>query len=274
MNEFPQRTIEEIIDSEREMVIRASERYGEFYDTALQGSLLLSRCIKEIGPDGWIFISFLSQTKKHHTLALFSAVRLHKVQAMMNLRQALEAGAAAAFALANPEPHHFIVADEHDIRDPVPAKKRNVWLDRNYPEGSAAIKEAKDQINVAEAHANLITSHQTFRANDQDRSFASPFFDIEDEQHIKTDLWRVAQAALVLMHVFAEINEGRNVIKFADDFWPLIEMLRRRNNALREEMMSSDRFKRARAIEEIRQAAKAKNAPPRPPESEKGKTPR
>jgi hypothetical protein len=30
--------------------------------------------------------------------ALLSIVRLHKVQAMMNLRQVLEAGAAAAFA--------------------------------------------------------------------------------------------------------------------------------------------------------------------------------
>jgi hypothetical protein len=45
--------------------------------------------------------------EKTHMLALFSALRLHKVQAMMNLRQTLEAGAAAAFAIAEPEIQHL-----------------------------------------------------------------------------------------------------------------------------------------------------------------------
>ena len=143
------------------------------------------------------------------------------------------------------------------ILDPVPGQKRYRWLNRNYPAGSAAIKEAKDQINAVEAHANLITTQSTFRTDHQDRSFAAPFFDIEDEHYVKTDLWRIGQAALVLMHFFTEVNEERNVIKFADDFWPLIETLRETNNALRQEMMSSDRFRRAMAMEEVRQAAKS-----------------
>jgi hypothetical protein len=42
-------------------------------------------------------------------LALLSTLRLHKVQSMMNLRQTLEAGAAAAFAIANPEREHFML---------------------------------------------------------------------------------------------------------------------------------------------------------------------
>jgi hypothetical protein len=67
------------------------------------------------------------------------------------------------------------------------------------------------------------------------------------------------------MQFFAEVNEGRNVIQLADDFWPLIETLRESNHALRMEMMSSDRFRRAMAMEEVRQAAKAKDAPTRRP---------
>ena len=39
--------------------------------------------------------------------SVLSFVRLHKVQGMMDLRQALEADCAAAFAIANPEDDHF-----------------------------------------------------------------------------------------------------------------------------------------------------------------------
>lgn len=68
-------------------------------------------------------------------LALLSTVRLHKVQSMMNLRQVLEAGAAAAFAIANPEMQHFADTDANGFLDPSKAlaKKRYAWLDKHFP---------------------------------------------------------------------------------------------------------------------------------------------
>jgi hypothetical protein len=42
-----------------------------------------------------------SQLKKYHLLAIFSFVRLHQVQGLMNLRQPLEAAVDAAFAVAH-----------------------------------------------------------------------------------------------------------------------------------------------------------------------------
>src|SRR5712691_6132111 len=69
--EFPQNTIAQIIDSEREMVLTAPQRYGKYYDTALKCSVLMTQFIKSIDPDRWVFGSFLSLAKKHHTLALF-----------------------------------------------------------------------------------------------------------------------------------------------------------------------------------------------------------
>jgi hypothetical protein len=74
-----------------------------------------------------------------------SAVRLHKVQAMMNLRQVLEAGAAAAFAIANPEDRHFFKVDANNIiTSPTRlAEKRYRWLEKNFKSGSDAIKANK-----------------------------------------------------------------------------------------------------------------------------------
>jgi hypothetical protein len=64
-----------------------------------------------------MFARFFSLLKKHHMLALLSALRLHKVQTMINLRQVLEAGAAAAFAIANPETEHFATTDGQGFID-------------------------------------------------------------------------------------------------------------------------------------------------------------
>jgi hypothetical protein len=64
---------------------------------------------------------------------------------MMNLRQVLEAGASAAFALAHTETHHFADEDEHGLLDPSQAltKKRYRWLDQHYPDKSRWIKDTK-----------------------------------------------------------------------------------------------------------------------------------
>jgi len=252
--EFPQRTIAQIIDSEREMVLTAPQRYGMYYDTAFDCAMLFTQFLKSIDPDRWVFGSFLSLAKKHHTLALFSTVRLHKVQALMNLRQTLEAGACAAFAIANPDHAHFVDTDEYGILDPVPAGKRYRWLDQNYPASSTAINEIKKQINTSTAHANLISTHSTFRTDYEAGWFTAPFFDIEDEHYVKTDLWMIANAALTLLHFLYEVNEGRNVIKFVDNFWPLIQPLDQRSGALRAEMMATDRVKRALEKDAARKA--------------------
>jgi hypothetical protein len=113
--DFPQSTLEEITESERQMVLTAKERFGNHYLNARASSVFLSRCVVAVDHDRMNFGRFLALMKKHHMLALLSVVRLHKVQAMMNLRQVLEAGAAAALAIANPEDSHFFKADANGI---------------------------------------------------------------------------------------------------------------------------------------------------------------
>jgi Mlc titration factor MtfA (ptsG expression regulator) len=150
-------------------------------------------------------------------LAVLSTVRLHKVQAMMNLRQAVEAGACAAYAIANPDHTHFVDADEHGILDPSQnvAKKRYRWLDQNYADASKAIQEIKDKINATTAHANLINAYGMSEANETEGWFSEPFFDKEDAHFVKTDLWMIATAALTLMHVFYEVNENVRALELA-----------------------------------------------------------
>lgn len=244
--EFKQSTIGEILNSEHEAVLTAPLRYGRHYDNAFQISVFLTGFLKSFHESRWVFGSFLGQVKKHQMLSLFSIVRLHKVQAMMNLRQVVEAGACAAYAIANPDHNDFVDADEHDILDPSQklARKRYKWLDEHYPEGSQALKDIKEQLNSTTSHANLVNAY-----NEEARStpgwFASLFFDIEDSYYVQTDLWRIGNAGLALMLFFHEINSTRNVIKFVDNFGSEIDRLRTENDAIRAEMMATPRFKAA-----------------------------
>ena len=134
-----QSTFEEI-ESERTLAEMADQRYGKYSRHARDCTIFLSRCIVAVDPDRTIFAMFFSSTKKQLLLALLSTLRLHKVQAMMNLRQALEAGAAAAFAIANPKPEHFAKTDQNGFIDPSKdlTTKRYDWLAENFPAGSEA----------------------------------------------------------------------------------------------------------------------------------------
>jgi hypothetical protein len=250
---YPQSTLEEIIDSERAMILDARSRYGQHYAHAHATTVYLSLCIESVEIDrADTFGRLFSLLKKHHTLSFFSALRLHKVQAMMNLRQVLEAGAAAAFAIANPEAHHFVNIDAFGIMDPAQklTSKRYKWLDQNYPQKSTWIASTKDQINSYAAHANIVSGDRTFRLADDNTAASAPFFDIEDEYFVKADLLLLSSVAITLMDFFFGVandaaRAGRSVLDFRSDFQRTIGGMAAENNRLRAEMQSTERFKRA-----------------------------
>jgi hypothetical protein len=248
--ELKQRNIPEIVETERLMVLTASERYPKYYSHAQEATLFFSNFLKSIDRDRFIFAMLLSLAKKHLMLALLSTVRLHRIQAMLDLRQVLEAGASAAFAIANPEQEHFVEADDHGILSASQrlTKKRYEWLEEHFPDGSAAIRDMKAIINESMGHANIISAHNNFRFNDIAGSFDAPVFDIEDEHFVRTDLWMIGNIAIGLMDLLYGVNKGRDVIKFVDNFGTWLGKLRGDNDALHAEMTASERYKRAQEV--------------------------
>ena len=101
------------------MIRDGEARYGRHYKHARAAAIYLTLCVESVELDrSDTFGRLSSSMKKHHTLAFLSALRLHHVQAMMNLRHVLEAGAAAAYAIANPNIEGFVDVDEFGIMDP------------------------------------------------------------------------------------------------------------------------------------------------------------
>lgn len=249
---YPQSNLEQIIDSERSMLVDAYRRYGNYYKHARTTTIYLSKCITSIEIDrAEMFGRLFSLTKKQHTLSVFSTLRLHKVQAMMDLRQVLEAGASAAFAIANPETEHFADIDAFGIMDPSKklARKRYCWLEKNYQDKSNWIKSTKYEINKSMAHSNIISADSNFRIADDRTAVSTPFFDIEDEYFVKIDLWLISSVAIALMYFFHTVagnvaEAGRSVIDFTSDFQQTIQGLASENRALQNEIQDSDRFQR------------------------------
>jgi hypothetical protein len=242
--DFKQKTIEDIIESEHVMVLTAPQRYGEYYALARDMSAFLSFVVKSTDRDRAIFVRFLSQVKKHHLLAVFSTVRLHQIQAMMNLRQVLEAGACAAFAIANPEPTHFAsTTPEGTLDTSKNLKDAYKWLNKKFPQGSSNIQAMKERINSSTAHANIVYTQNNFRLGDSGNEFSTPFFDIVDEYFVKCDLLMASGIALAFIKLFYGVNKDVNAIVWRDDFESRFASLFERETALRSEMHSSDRFK-------------------------------
>jgi hypothetical protein len=252
MMEYKQSTLIEIIESEREMALHAEGRYGEFFVNAVAFMGLFTHFIKSMSADRYIFAIFLSQARKHYTLALLSVVRRHHTQAMMDLRQTLEAGACAAYAIANIDPADFADADEHGLLNPSQelTVKRYKWLDDNFKAGSQGIKGMKDAINKSAAHANIVYAHNNFRIAEDWKKFETPFFDIEDEYFVKTHLWQTANIALGLLDLFYGVAQRYGGVVFADDFVLRLKETGAINQKLRAEMMATGRLKIPTALEE------------------------
>ena len=245
--DFKQSTIDEILDGEREMVIRGTERYGPYFINASEfNGLLGNEMIKSIKTDRFVFAMFQSQIKKHLTLSLFSALRLHHVQAMMNLRQVLEAGACAAYAIANTHPRDFADVKDDGTLEPSEklAKKRYDWLAQNFPVGSAGIKRIKDQINKFASHANIVNAQYAFKLDLEAGIFSTPFFDYEDDTLVKTDLWLIANAALGVMDLLYGVNQTLNVIVLQDGWSYKFQALATENERLKTEMLAHERLKK------------------------------
>jgi len=251
MNSPKQSNLTEIIESEHELMATAPKLYGEFFDHALESYKLLQSFIVTLKDEGWLFVAFIAHLKKHCLLALLSTVRLHHVQAVMNLRQVLESGANATFALGNPNSDDFArVTEEGILQLPKKLKdKRYKWLDENYPNGSSAIKSMKKALQTY-SHSNIIDAHRTFKYKEQNgiAMLETPFFDFENEYQTKSNLWSVANISMGLMDLIYGINQKQKIITFSDDFVGRLQALDRENKRLKGILMDTPNFKRAENV--------------------------
>ena len=245
MVQLNQSTIEEIIDSEALLAANAAARYGMYYLHARNVTTFLSKCLASIDPGYDFFAGFYAHAKKHHLLALLSAVRLHHVQSQMNVRQVIEGGVWATYALAHTEVSSLVRIDKRGILRPNTelSNKRDKWLAERFPKNWEYLRRLRSQINKYGTHANLVVSQKVLQKPESGREWNMPFFDFTDDYHVYTDLWSIAGIGISLMDLFVGANQPKHIHFVADFDDRLIELLHQ-NRLLQHEMRNTDRFKK------------------------------
>lgn len=238
---------QEIIDKERDMLLTAEQKYGNHFTACMDFVMLMQDFLKEIKPDAFIFSLFLSQIRKHIILSLLSTLRNHHIQAMLVLRQVFEAGAKGAYAIAFPDEGKFFQKDAKGILfEPKGLTKECYdWLEKNYPTGTIPLKNLKNTINKSCAHANGIYAFQNLIGLDEKRiGIDFSFFDKEDIDKTKVDLWFIGNVAMGIMDLFYGVNTGRNLLTFSPDFVVRLKRYEKNAGEVKKELMSKERFKR------------------------------
>lgn len=245
--EYKSDTLSDIINSEQQMVIDGEKLYGEFYKNSLDFFQLLNDYITQVSADKLIFCIFLNQIRKHSLLAILSTLRRQDTQAMMNLRQVLEAGALAAYSIAEGDWDDLIAEDNEDMFKKSEKYKENAykWLRENYKKGSDAIQAMKKLINKSSAHNNVIMAHRSFNFNSEEKVAEIPFFDMEDDYLTKTALWQASNIMMRIMDLIYGVSQKYKGLEFSGNFIVRLKTLETTNQKLKTEMTKHKRYKNA-----------------------------
>lgn len=236
----------EIINKEKDMLLTAEEKYGNHFINSFRFITLMQEFIMEVKPDAWVFALFLSQVRKHLVLSFFSALRQHHNQAMLDLRQVYEAGTKGGYAIAFPDVSKFVQTDDRGISFEPKGLTNECykWLEEKYPECTLPLKRLKRSINESCAHANAIYAFQNFKIAKETKKFEFSFFDKDDIDLVKGDLWFIGNTSMGFMDLFFGINKNRNLIVFSPDFVSKLKDYENFGNELKSELMSKERFSR------------------------------
>lgn len=243
MNNITKFKIEYLSLTENKLVINAQRQYGHIFDNARNLVSLIWNFPKEVKREGWIFISFLSQVQKFLTLSLLSTIRMHDVQTNMMLRQVLESGVLACYALYNTKLESFGYINNSTglVHENTKATETAYkWLENNYKTYSDKIKYMKGKINELFAHSNMINTTNNFEFKDSEMTVL--FFDKPHDIITQQRLWWIANISFGLLDLFSKLINDFPLIKLGDDFTTEMQVLGAENERIKQELMNEPRF--------------------------------
>jgi len=221
---------------EHQKLVEAERRYGNAFINAYNTTILVSNLMMWPVVDCDLFIRFYSQMKKHHTLSVVSTVRLHRIQAKMDLRYFLESTANAAFSLAHTDTQNYFDLQNNQISDAQRATlKAYKWLENSYPRHSKFIKDLKAEINEQTAHAHVVNSQHNFDfVPGQRAEIVTSYFDFEDDELVKLDLWIGAKAGLHAIDLILTVQKDFGGFLPSHDVGDLPQLMAKNDAVLRE----------------------------------------
>ncbi|MCG4261189.1 hypothetical protein K6W36_11490 [Acetobacter senegalensis] len=221
---------------EHQKLLDAEKKYGNAFINAYNTTILVSNLMMGPVADCDLFIRFYSQMTKYHLLSVISTVRMHRIQAKIDLRYFLESTANAAFSLAHSDTENYFDFQNEQIGNAQSAtKKAYGWLETTYKEHSDFIKELKSTINEQTAHANVVNSQHNFDFIPGERAeIVTSYFDFEDDEMVKLDLWLAAKAGIYAADLILKVQKDSGGFLLSNDVTNLPNLIVDNNSVLAE----------------------------------------
>lgn len=239
-------SLQEIIDRERDLATHALERHGKGFENAAAFVALIQNSLDEASPHSAVAMAFYSQVRKYSVLSLLAAVRLHRVQAAMCMRQMLEATALCAYALGNPEPgiYERFTKGNGNWKKFV-SNKVYIWLENEFPSGNDAVFKWKEAVNKNAAHCNIINAFLNIDFGEFGDKYNFEHFDPADSYWISADLYAIGNACKVSIDLLNGVNKKYKHLKFKDGFEAELLKLEKEESEVKKEVVASERYQAA-----------------------------
>ncbi len=205
---------------------------------------------------------FYYSVRNFYWLTLFSIIRLHKVQASLDLRQLIEYGTDAAYSIAFPDVEEFAKTDEFGIMDSTKElkSKRYEWLKKNYPATSEAILRIKGPVQIL-SHSNIVDTNRGYKLlfSENNAQIQVSYFDFEDDYIEKASLWQLANTTLAIMGLWYEVGQNYKTIEIVSNFAERHSILMQENQTIKDEFTKTERFQKADSVAQMREKAQKIN---------------
>ena len=252
-------TLSEIIEGEHNKTLNALNKYGENFAHNLRIFQLLESFFSEFKAPQDIFLRFYYTVRNFYLLTLFSTIRQHHAQSSLNLRQLIESGTDAAYSIAFPDVEKFAKTDEFGVMDSTDKlkSKRYTWLSKNYPTTSNAILKIKKPVQFS-SHSNLIDTNRGYKfiSSKEGAQIQVSYFDFKDDYMEKSALWQLANTTLAIMGLWYEVSRNYKSIEVVSNFAEKHSELMQENQKIKDEIMQTERFKKADTLAIARETKK------------------
>jgi hypothetical protein len=213
---IPSNHIRLLAAQEAEMIEWTAKRAGIFGLFAHSAFAVMDTAVDGLSQDYLLFAGAWSTVRSFSGQALLAAMRQHRIQMNLCIRQVLEGVALAAYLMAHPRPQHPIVDAQGKMIEPKLMMTKHVypWFKSEHPVENDRIKELKDHINLLSGHANLLATSAVFDyGQNVGSTIAADFFDLPIEEMVWANFYEVGEAISLAVQVILEANVAHNAFR-------------------------------------------------------------
>ena len=205
----PDHRIQLLAAQESEMIEWTAKRAGIYGVFAHGAFSVMDSMVTDLPKSHMLFAGAWATVRSFAGQALLSAMRQHRIQMNLCIRQVLEGTTLAAYLLAHPQPDHRTEDDQGNMVEPklLMTKLVSPWFKTTFPDENAKIKELKDQINLLSGHANLIATSAVFDYGQKaGMQITADFFDQPIDQMVWANFYEVGEAITLAIEVILHAN--------------------------------------------------------------------